>query len=683
MKKKFFMFVSFLMMVALVGFVTIKAEEPEQDEDIATLIIHFHAWDHDYENIGGHTWGIKHTVVGDLEVGAGGTLPSGTDDFGIYFDIKYVAGETAPNVGFIPVGIDSANEAAGTIEQDWDNKKSQDDVEIEVAGKPAGSITHVYVFEGTKGIQADPEKGEVSYLEANPEAVNLVLVYADPGGNYEDTIGTHSWGGWTAPVDSSAWGTPDEVFKVVGQLGTADILGSVWEVPADKATEAGLLIYAGDDDTKHTGNVNLPALPEGESYEAGDVVPAFVLNFGAGYDGQENIYITAEEIAEFSVELTTFRFDLGSIKDKVGTYAVNPKQVIAKFNRPIVTGATNAKTEEELEAVIEKIKGCFTIEEVTYDEDGNATPTGNVVPISIIVFNTSADEVSEFSMELEEPLDVEKHYQIRFLEAEPEVEEVEEEEEELEQLERTIKFVVTVPEGTEEVYVVGNFTGWAAHNTSGKMTKVEGEDNKFELVIPATEMVPQELQYKYVAGPAWSYEELDAEGEGIDNRIQNIVEGKTEYVFEDTVVQFKNEEPENPDTPEALGFSFETEIPEEEPEEPEEIELLEAVARLDLDREAPQFIFLTDFVEEEGKRIIYIKLGSEWDQALFPEYRVNDNRDGNLTSSVYVPGEPNEKRILNTGKEGDYPIILHVEDEWGHETEEEFIFRVVKELPGN
>jgi hypothetical protein len=34
--------------------------------------------------------------------------------------------------------------------------------------------------------------------------------------------------------------------------------------------------------------------------------------------------------------------------------------------------------------------------------------------------------------------------------------------------------------------------------------------------------------------------------------------------------------------------------------------------------------------------------------------------------------------VLNTAEEGDYVIMLQVEDKWGNVTQETFIFRVVK-----
>lgn len=65
---------------------------------------------------------------------------------------------------------------------------------------------------------------------------------------------------------------------------------------------------------------------------------------------------------------------------------------------------------------------------------------------------------------------------------------------------------------------------------------------------------------------------------------------------------------------------------------------------------------------------------------LFPDFIVNDNRDGRITHRVYVPADT-EFKILDTNKLGDQKILLRVTDDWGHVTEVVFIFRVVAKIP--
>ncbi len=106
---------------------------------------------------------------------------------------------------------------------------------------------------------------------------------------------------------------------------------------------------------------------------------------------------------------------------------------------------------------------------------------------------------------------------------------------------------------------------------------------------------------------------------------------------------------------------------------------LEASITLDLDRAAPVLTFIspTGIVgRPAAERIIEVPWGQPFNQNLFPRFRVDDNRDGDLTPFVFVP--TGEYSVLDTRTEGDYTIMLRVEDRWGNVTEETFIFRVVR-----
>ncbi|MFP4178350.1 MAG: hypothetical protein ACLFTZ_06295, partial [Acholeplasmataceae bacterium] len=106
---------------------------------------------------------------------------------------------------------------------------------------------------------------------------------------------------------------------------------------------------------------------------------------------------------------------------------------------------------------------------------------------------------------------------------------------------------------------------------------------------------------------------------------------------------------------------------------------VEASIELDLDREAPVLNFISPSAivgEEPDDRVIDVEWGKPFDQSLFPRFRVEDNRDGDLTAFVYVP--KGDYSVLDTREEGDYTILLRVEDEWGNVTDETFIFRVSK-----
>ena len=67
-------------------------------------------------------------------------------------------------------------------------------------------------------------------------------------------------------------------------------------------------------------------------------------------------------------------------------------------------------------------------------------------------------------------------------------------------------------------------------------------------------------------------------------------------------------------------------------------------------------------------------LDSQWNASLFPRYQATDDRDGDLTSFVFVPS--GEYSTLDTRTAGDYTIMLEVSDNWGNVTQITFIFRV-------
>ena len=67
-----------------------------------------------------------------------------------------------------------------------------------------------------------------------------------------------------------------------------------------------------------------------------------------------------------------------------------------------------------------------------------------------------------------------------------------------------VVFTVVVPEGTDSVFIAGNFNGW----TFEKMDAVEGQENKYTI----TKNIAKEgAEYKYTAGPDWAYVELPEE----------------------------------------------------------------------------------------------------------------------------------------------------------------------------
>ena len=98
-----------------------------------------------------------------------------------------------------------------------------------------------------------------------------------------------------------------------------------------------------------------------------------------------------------------------------------------------------------------------------------------------------------------------------------------------------------------------------------------------------------------------------------------------------------------------------------------------------MDRNAPALTFISplSFIGADAEsRIIEVPWGAPFDDTLFPRFAVADDRDGDVTSFVFVP--KGAYSVLDTRTEGDYTIMLQVEDEWGNVTQETFIFRVTK-----
>ncbi len=92
-----------------------------------------------------------------------------------------------------------------------------------------------------------------------------------------------------------------------------------------------------------------------------------------------------------------------------------------------------------------------------------------------------------------------------------------------------LTYNVTVPEGTNACYIAGSMNGW----THQEMNKVDDTHYTIE-IAEATEAD----EYKYCSGPDWKYEELKADGSGMDNRkySANDVVAQWAAVYGETVV---------------------------------------------------------------------------------------------------------------------------------------------------
>ncbi len=68
-----------------------------------------------------------------------------------------------------------------------------------------------------------------------------------------------------------------------------------------------------------------------------------------------------------------------------------------------------------------------------------------------------------------------------------------------------LSYNVTVPTGTEACYIAGDFNGWSV--SANPMTKVD--DTHFTIDIAGALVTDG---YEYLSGPAWAYEQTDANG---------------------------------------------------------------------------------------------------------------------------------------------------------------------------
>lgn len=90
---------------------------------------------------------------------------------------------------------------------------------------------------------------------------------------------------------------------------------------------------------------------------------------------------------------------------------------------------------------------------------------------------------------------------------------------------------------------------------------------------------------------------------------------------------------------------------------------------VDMDAEAPVFTFIS-------AQQVSIVAGAGWDTALWPNVRVTDDRDGNITNRVAVKAGEGE---LDQNTPGTYEIVLTASDSWGNVGEA--VFTIVVTAP--
>jgi hypothetical protein len=586
--------------------------------ETGNLVVHFKAWDDNYESLG--SWGWN---------GTSGKLADGIDDFGAYWEFNDIAIDGAAQMGFIAVYWVGEG-------PDW-GKKLTGDVLIDRTVLQVDKTVHVYVFSGI----GNTTTANPGYFVANPDTRNVLVVYYDPANAYEETLGIHAWG-WNDIA--SEWGTPTQVFTNAGVSEAGiPVKAAMLSNPAEDW--AGFLIYAGSDADKKTGDVTLAG--SGATLP-GDVGFAFVVSKGNAYTAGDNVFYN--NFAGFAEEAFSFKLMPYSAEDKSGTYAVDPNTIIVKLSANVTSPYATAAAADK-EAARETIKNWFSVHEVI-----SAGVYGEALEIERVDFAGSNPTLNAFVIILADgsELDNTKEYEVFFDLGFPD-----EDLDEAKDVEVTIQ--VTVPANTPAEAVIrlaGSVNGWNPENVDFTAVQI-GSSNVYELTftVSVTEAYTT-FEYKWTRG-SWPTEEFVA-----SNRPLVVPNNVDSILFEDVVLSWAD-----------------IDAPAEKYAAPVRTASINQSASimLAMDSSAPVLTFIapTAIVGlPAAQRIITVAWGQPFNVNQFPRYRALDDRDGDVTAFIYVP--KGAFSVLDTRTEGDYTIMLRVVDRWGNATEETFIFRVAK-----
>jgi hypothetical protein len=582
------------------------------------LVIHFQSWSGEYDDLGNHTWAPNLSP----------RVRDGVDAFGAYWEYDNIPVGT--EVPFIAVRWKGGA-------QDWDNKLT-DDVKIPASAIVEDETVHVYIFEGKLGNNNAP------VYVADPTTHNQLVVYYDPADAYEETLGFCSWGWTEASGGGCDWGNPSDLFTTAGKSEAGiNVLAHMFVAnsPVANSDGPGFLIYAGTDATKKTGDIKFDT-GFMQNAGVGTVEVVYVVNAGDGITNNENVYMTGAAFADaaFAFKLLPF-----SPEGMTGTYAIDPNTVVVKTSASVISPYAEAESDEEREAAEAIINEWFVIKEKT------GTDTyGEALQIERVDFGKTNVTLNTFVLALADgnELDNTKEYEI-FFNLDLTLTE--------KQVEVTLE--LEAPANTPEdavLSVAGAFNGWTPGTDGYKATKVGDKYVvTFNVAVSSTYTT---FEYKWTRG-SWPTEEFIAA-----NRPLVVPYYKDELLVKEEVEAWADIE--------APANKYAAPVRKAQ-------QNVDASIELDLDTAAPVLTFVSplSFVGKTAdQRIIEVPWGQPFDQSLFPRYSVTDNRDGDITSFVFVP--KGNMSVLNTAVEGDYTIMLQVEDKWGNVTQETFIFRVVK-----
>lgn len=225
---------------------------------LGRVVVHYQNWDGDYTGSGAYTWGHgKGTGTSDTH------LNCGVDSFGAVTEV-IIGTEAADSLGLIALknGV-TYNEADGTYGNAWN--KASGDLSVDLTAIKNGTVDeiHVYVFEGNDKL--------TQCFVADPTKVNVLVVYYDCAGNYEENLGLHSWDTDQLPT---AWGEPLKAFKDA-YVSPKAINGKVAHLTMNPG-KGGFLVYAGDDASKKTPDNASNSITDLATATAGSVLVEYV-----------------------------------------------------------------------------------------------------------------------------------------------------------------------------------------------------------------------------------------------------------------------------------------------------------------------------------------------------------------------------------------------------------------------
>ncbi len=770
----------FFTVIALLGVATVAQNYQVDAAAAGKVVFHYQKWYADYDNVGLWVWGTGTDGTAD------GVAVTGTDAFGVYFDVNI--GADATEMGAIPIAAEFDNDLR------WSNKDTYEDADlaIDVTAAAAGGTMHVYFFSGSS-----------KAFTASPDYANVFVVYFTATEIYEENIGFHAWGGWYNDANLGSWGvwgTPLEAFTAdfmtpEGKMGKIAMLQAL---VGEAAASANFIVYAGNDATKKTGDV----MDAAADLEAGDVTAFYVA--GDVYKGFDK----AEQFANSSFAFKFIAFENAQYVLS-GTYASMKDTILIKFSADVTTAyydetqeptvTTYTKYEITGYEFVPKETGGVVFDETVYDPyvpaAVPATVAGRVVfhyqkwdrdysDVGLWTWGTGADGsgspvvkagVDSFGAVMEINVDDDASDSIGII---PIADSILTDDRwtyrETPDGDQINFDVTTIKSGAVDEIHVYYFQGgyhtlfiakpdkinvivlylnntntyeanlgvhhwdweqttpeWASPTpmvdalktpdgvtgkgllltgnvgTTGGIivhagdTKYSGPDNiqGFETMLAGevrviytgvSGTVPEtfgfttdhddfvtelmsvdkvavygDVEYEQLTYPRVAYDlndffTLTKNGTAMTDPFKSIDYNLEDDVITELVIQLN----EDLDGTAVYVLSFSNGA--------EGIDLQEDEITIEMDTEAPEITFI-------GDETVSIVAGEGWDDALWPDLRAMDDRDGNITNRIYVKAT---EGTVNVNVPGEYPVKLTVFDEWGNESQAIFTIIVTEPETG-